>query len=869
MNESGPPAAPRPRGERGAGKQEEFQKLEWAMRLHIKNESIRHNSARGSGRARAVRPEPSLHFRWTLNDESTRYVGGLCLNRGCCAAGSAALLTQHARTQLETSLRTELIKLAEILSNRAGKFDEFFRKLLQQSKQDFDAMFKRTYGMIYEQHSFVFEQLFEQLERYYSRGDTDLDSIMETFFGILYQKMFTVLNSQYTFDEKYLKCVGEHMRETQPFEDVPKKLSVQLRRAFVATRTFHKALRAGADVVRNMLQVGVTPECITSWTRLRSCGACGGGAAPACSRYCHNTLRGCLPQHADLAPHWDAYVARRPRAALGRVCRYVSTLLQCGDPGVIVPLLPQHAAGLPAAARRPRAALGRVCRYVSTLLQCGDPGVIVPLLPQHAAGLPAAARRPRAALDAYVDAVEKVADRLIGPFNIVMVVEPIDIKISEAIMNFQEHNQEISQKIFHGCGKPVLGGGGSVSGPFFAPDRSKRSLRSMPDFDWNKNPSDVDDFEIETSFETVLKEDPSLNSLSSKEDLKETVRKMAEQSKSRDRVLQYLKGDMDAEDYEDHERRRRDADPEPAGDLDYRSYEFEGKRTKGKKTVAKQPAESRDVRDWGSPALIRLVRETRARVRNSRRYWANLPFLLCTEPSVAAPPAPTAACFNGTSEAPVAAPPAPTAACFNGTSEAPYTLPAAGEGWAGLASNPEVRATGAAPAPTQQDALKLLTARLKDAYNGADVHWTDADDLQESQSQFRSTLVDAGGSGSGSGDYDDLTDDDEDRSPGPDFRGSGQGPPEDDDEKPAPAPATDAPFTPVVVGGGGDDRHVSLNAPTDTLDQPIEPRAGPTDNLDEPPLPGSGNSLALHKALITYALPVVCAWLGTMVTDLI
>lgn len=45
------------------------------------------------------------------------------------------------------------------------------------------------------------------------------------------------------------------MRDIQPFEDVPSKLSVQLRRAFVATRTFHKALRAGADVVRNMMQV--------------------------------------------------------------------------------------------------------------------------------------------------------------------------------------------------------------------------------------------------------------------------------------------------------------------------------------------------------------------------------------------------------------------------------------------------------------------------------------------------------------------------------------------------------------------------------------------------------------------------------------
>lgn len=57
------------------------------------------------------------------------------------------------------------------------------------------------------------------------------------------------------FVYRYLRCVNEHMRDIQPFEDVPHKLSVQLRRAFVATRTFHKALRAGADVVRNMMQV--------------------------------------------------------------------------------------------------------------------------------------------------------------------------------------------------------------------------------------------------------------------------------------------------------------------------------------------------------------------------------------------------------------------------------------------------------------------------------------------------------------------------------------------------------------------------------------------------------------------------------------
>lgn len=47
-----------------------------------------------------------------------------------------------------------------------------------------------------------------------------------------------------------------------------------------------------------------------------------------------------------------------------------------------------------------------------------------------------------------VDAMEKVTDRLLGPFNIEMVVEPIDIKISEAIMNFQENGAEVSQKVF-------------------------------------------------------------------------------------------------------------------------------------------------------------------------------------------------------------------------------------------------------------------------------------------------------------------------------------------------------------------------------------------------------------------------------------
>jgi glypican 4 len=54
--------------------------------------------------------------------------------------------------------------------------------------------------------------------------------------------------------------------------------------------------------------------------------------------------------------------------------------------------------------------------------------------------------------DTFVAQMEKVSERLLGPFNVVMVVEPINIKISEAIMNFQVIIDESSlgRKLYFG-----------------------------------------------------------------------------------------------------------------------------------------------------------------------------------------------------------------------------------------------------------------------------------------------------------------------------------------------------------------------------------------------------------------------------------
>lgn len=742
--------------------------------------------------------------------------GELCLNKGCCGTGARDRLTQAARAQLESALWSELSKLADTLTNRAIKFDEFFRRLLKQSREEFHTMFKRTYGMIYEQHSYVFEQLFEQLERYYTRGDTNFDVMMDGFFSILYNKMFTVLNSQYVFDEKYLKCVNEHMREIQPFEDVPSKLSVQLRRAVVATRTFHKALRAGADVVRSMMQVQVTTECVTAWTRLRYCGSCAGFQPLACTRYCHNVIRGCLPAHADLGDQWDA----------------------------------------------------------------------------------------------YLDGVDKLADRLLGPFNIAMVVEPIDIKISEAIMSFQEHNREISQKIFTGCGKPVLGGGGGA-GPFFAPGKQRRSVRSIPDFDWPQKADDADDFEIEASFESLVNHDPSLAGLRSSEDIKKATKEMAEQAKVRDKFLQYMRGQIDLDEYEEHERRKREADPEPAAsgtmDIDFKPFEFDGKKGSKKKKVSAKNEESRGS-EWGGPALEKLVRETRTRMRNTRHYWNHLPALLCTSTSVTSTP------------------------CFNGTAVASYTLLAASEGTAGLASNPEVRGSASpsavAASAAQSEALRGLSTRLKDAYNGVEVQWLDdyADITPGASSR---DFGDGSESGSGSGDYGNGPYDGDDEDSTGFYAGSGDSPtyedptepdivpetppqpkatpqpqptvpqpksepeptqqpqttplPEPIPQPPSPPPvSTEDPLLPSVVESPGTKRVIiteqsgkipSVRDEDNDVEYASERGGIQTPDQDQTPeqvqsVAGSADRPSLHTALISYALPVVCAWFGTIVTDL-
>ncbi|KAI4464306.1 glypican [Holotrichia oblita] len=319
--------------------------------------------------------------------------GSICEENSCCTDTLEEKLTSDSMLKLDNYLKDVVLRTASILETRAKRFDEFFRNMMTKSKKDFHDMFKKTYGVLYLQHAYVFSDLFNELEDYYSSGQVALSETMEKFFSILYQRMFTVINAQYRYEDEYLVCVQKYMNDLKPFGDVPQKLSIQLTRSFVATRTLHKTLSKGATSAEKMLEIKVNEDCGKELVKMQYCGTCKNSRGPGpCPSYCTKTLQNCLVHFLTISDSWDY----------------------------------------------------------------------------------------------YVESIDKIAERLLGPFNIEAVVEPINIKISEAIMNFQENGAAISEKIFVSCGKPTLERRRRSANPEKPRTRAKDELATYPVLNFNQ-----------------------------------------------------------------------------------------------------------------------------------------------------------------------------------------------------------------------------------------------------------------------------------------------------------------------------------------------------------------------------------------------
>ncbi|XP_042351052.1 glypican-6-like [Plectropomus leopardus] len=210
----------------------------------------------------------------------------------------------------------------------------------------------------------------------------------------------------------------------------------------------------------------------------------------------------------------------------------------------------------------------------------------------------------------YIDALLLVAQRLEGPFNIESVMEPIDVKISEAIMNMQDNSAQVSYRVFQGCGQPKPAG-------------MTRSTRGVSDV-FNAR---------------------------------------------------------------------------------FRPYSPEERPTTAAGT-----------------SLDRLVVDIKEKLKLSKKFWSNLPEAMCVEDRVTA--------GNASDEE-----------CWNGHSKGRYFPEVQKDGLTNQVNNPEVVVDITRPDTfirQQIMALRVMTNKLKNAYNGNDIYFQDSSD-------------EGSGSGSGSG----------------------------------------------------------------------------------------------------------------------
>ncbi|CAG5865645.1 unnamed protein product, partial [Menidia menidia] len=258
----------------------------------------------------------------------------------------------------------------------------------------------------------------------------------------------------------------------------------------------------------------------------------------------------------------------------------------------------------------------------------------------------------------YIDAMLLVAQRLEGPFNIESVMDPIDVKISEAIMNMQDNSAQVSYRVFQGCGQPKPAG-------------ITRSARGASDvFNARFRPYSPEE-------RPTTAAGTSLDRLAV---LFPTTRKYLLKPKTFGIELHNIS-----------------------------------------ETVLSSGERQETWRGlmlcWDVHAV-----DIKEKLKTSKKFWSNLPEAMCVEDRVTA--------GNASDEE-----------CWNGHTKGRYFPEVQKDGLTNQVNNPEVGVDITRPDTIirqQIMALRVMTNKLKNAYNGNDIYFQDSSD-------------EGSGSGSGSG----------------------------------------------------------------------------------------------------------------------
>ncbi|XP_054648707.1 glypican-2 [Dunckerocampus dactyliophorus] len=227
----------------------------------------------------------------------------------CCSSQMEETLALQSERDFLKSLEDHSQFLLTTFTQRQRRFNEFFRELIDLSEKSMNQMFTKTYGRLFTQNAHVFQELFAELRRYYSGGSVSLTEVLSDFWSRLVERVFTLVNPQYQFSDDYLECVTKHAEQLQPFGDVPRKLRVQVSRAFIAARALSQGLATGRDIVNKATKLTPDSECVHGLMRQWYCPLCRGmPSLRPCRAFCLNVMKGCLANQADLDTEWDYFI---------------------------------------------------------------------------------------------------------------------------------------------------------------------------------------------------------------------------------------------------------------------------------------------------------------------------------------------------------------------------------------------------------------------------------------------------------------------------------------------------------------------------------------------------------------------------------
>ena len=150
------------------------------------------------------------------------------------------------------------------------------------------------------------------------KEDIDLKQTIESWFSLLYQKVYMIAKPGVKFDATYQHCILETADTLAPFGDLPRRISLQIKKSFLASKVLQDAIGVGKKVIDELLKMKAQEKCSQAFTKMTQCSICSGveQSVKPCFNYCMNVIKGCSAYPAVVNPTWNAYITALQKLAI-------------------------------------------------------------------------------------------------------------------------------------------------------------------------------------------------------------------------------------------------------------------------------------------------------------------------------------------------------------------------------------------------------------------------------------------------------------------------------------------------------------------------------------------------------------------------